>query len=424
MRELLADANIRLSIAGKVLSTLGDNALWIALGIWVKMLTGSSSAAGLSFFAFTLGLVCAPLGGVLVDRYRRRPTLVVLNLLAAVLVLPLLLVRGRADIWVIYLVLFGYGVMSGFIGGAQNALTRTMVPEELLGSANGLLQTLLQGLRLISPLIGAGALAAFGASPLVVGDAATFVIAALLMCAVRVREERPARSTQRLRSQLTEGVRHIAAVPLLRQLVGATALAVVAFGMSETVVFAVVEGLHRPPAFLGVLDSVQGAGAVAGGVVVSPLMRGRGERPVVALGLLASGLGFLLTAVPAAAAVLAGVLLIGVGLPWIIAGLMTALQRGTPARLMGRVSTAASVITSAPQTVAVALGAVLLAVVDFRILLLAMTALLLLSGAYLATRRRSPAGAVEQDTAARPEAATPLAPPVEPGEAAEPAAAG
>ena len=44
MRTLLAHRDARFYLAGQVLSTVGDNALWLAMGIWVKILTGSSSA--------------------------------------------------------------------------------------------------------------------------------------------------------------------------------------------------------------------------------------------------------------------------------------------------------------------------------------------------------------------------------------------
>ena len=47
MRALLAHRDARLFLAGQSLSLLGDTALWLALGLWVKELTGSSSAAGL-----------------------------------------------------------------------------------------------------------------------------------------------------------------------------------------------------------------------------------------------------------------------------------------------------------------------------------------------------------------------------------------
>ncbi len=44
MRALLAHRDARFYLAGQALSTVGDNALWLAMGIWVKILTGSSSA--------------------------------------------------------------------------------------------------------------------------------------------------------------------------------------------------------------------------------------------------------------------------------------------------------------------------------------------------------------------------------------------
>ena len=60
MRRLLADRDARLYLSGQTLSAIGDSSLWLAMGIWVKILTGSSSAAGLVFFAFSCGLLLAP----------------------------------------------------------------------------------------------------------------------------------------------------------------------------------------------------------------------------------------------------------------------------------------------------------------------------------------------------------------------------
>ena len=51
MRRLLAHRDARLFLAGQSLSLLGDTALWLALGLWAKDLTGSSSAAGLVILA-------------------------------------------------------------------------------------------------------------------------------------------------------------------------------------------------------------------------------------------------------------------------------------------------------------------------------------------------------------------------------------
>jgi len=68
--------------------------------------------------------------------------------------------------------------------------------------------------------------------------------------------------------EITAGARHIIHTPILRELSIAGILTVIAFGISETVAYAVTSsGLHRPPGFLGVLISLQGVGAVSSGAV-------------------------------------------------------------------------------------------------------------------------------------------------------------
>ena len=56
----------------------------------------------------------------------------------------------------------GYGVSCSLLSSAQSALLPAMVPADLLGAANSALQTLAQGLRLITPQLGAGLLAWLG----------------------------------------------------------------------------------------------------------------------------------------------------------------------------------------------------------------------------------------------------------------------
>ncbi|WP_329293117.1 MFS transporter [Streptomyces sp. NBC_01455] len=397
MRALLARRDVRLLVLARMIDMAGSNALWIALGIRVKELTGSSSAAGLTFFAFILGTLGAPLGGALVDRLRRRPLLIVLNLVSVVLVLPLLLVHDRHSVWICYLVMTLYGLASGVTSSAMTAFTQTLIPSEHLGDANGLLQTLLQGLRLIAPLLGAGVLSAFGLGLLVAGDAATFALAALLIVLIRQREDRPQSDQQEEAGvQIAAGFRYIARTPALRQFTVAVVLAVVAFGFCESVLFAVVDaGLHRPPTFLGVLGSLQGAGAIAAGVAAAVFMRRAGEGRTVMLGLACAAAGFLLSAAPSLFAVAPGAVLIGASLPLIIAGVMTLFQRRTPVSLMGRTDAALNVLIGVPQTAAIGAGAALIALVDYRIMLAVMGALMAASALYLATRAtHAPIGAV------------------------------
>ena len=75
--SLLRDARFRRLLAGQSLSTFGDTALYLTLGMWAKDLTGSNSAAGGVFLALGVPSLFAPLTGHLADRFRRRPLMLV-----------------------------------------------------------------------------------------------------------------------------------------------------------------------------------------------------------------------------------------------------------------------------------------------------------------------------------------------------------
>src|SRR4051794_20830370 len=109
MRRLLQDRDARLYLGGQVLSAFGTRALFLALGIWVKSLTSSNAAAGLVFFVLALPALLAPSAGLLVDRVPRRPLMIGVDLVVGGALLLLLLVHGRGDVWLIYVVAFVYG---------------------------------------------------------------------------------------------------------------------------------------------------------------------------------------------------------------------------------------------------------------------------------------------------------------------------
>jgi MFS family permease len=175
----------------------------------------------------------------------------------------------------------------------------------------------------------------------IIGDAATFLAAVATLLAIRIRENRPAPSGQRRLAEVTAGARHIARTAVLRQLTMTAAVVVTAYGLSETVVFAVVsQGLHKPAALLGILVSAQGAGGIAAGIIAAPLMRRLSEGLLAGLGMISAALGFLLLTTTQLPVVLAGCALLGASLSWIIIGIMTLFQRRTPPELMGRTDAA------------------------------------------------------------------------------------
>jgi len=293
--RLFALRDVRLFLIGQTLSLFGDTALYLALGIWVKSLTGSNAAVGLIFFALALPALAAPAAGLLVDRVRRRPLMIATNLLIGMAVLLLLFVHGRGQLWLIYTVAGLYGAAGIVFSSAQSALLTVMLPDELLGEGNAALQTVREGLRIVGPLTGAALYAAFGGGFVAALDATTFGASALCLAALRVAEPAPSRSAQRFRTELIAGVRHIAHTTALRHIVLTVAVTLLVVGFSETLVYAVVgQGLRRPPSFLGVLSSIQGIGAIEGGLTASRALRRIGDARTIALGIGLFALGSVL----------------------------------------------------------------------------------------------------------------------------------
>jgi MFS family permease len=404
VRRLLRVRDARVYLTGQVFSLFGDTALWLAMGIWVKTLTGSNAAAGLVFFFANAPVLLAPLTGLLVDRVRRRPLLIVVNATTGGAVLLLLLVHGRGQVWLVYLVMTWYGLAYSVLGAAQSALLTTLLPARLLADANGALRTVQESLRLVGPLTGAGLFVLAGGHTVAILDAATFAVPVVCLLALRVREPAPEPRRSHWRAELTAGLRYLARTPALRHLVIAAAGAMTVFGFTETVLYAVAgTGLHQPAAFVGVLVAVQGAGAVVGGPTAAPLVRRIGEGRLVGLAMGLAGVAALLEIPPFLPSVLAGVILFGVAVPWLVVGFTTLLQRLTPPDLQGRVYAAADTLVTTPQTVSIAVGAGLIGVTGYQPLLAALAVVVALAAAYLLTRpeqrqlvcgRAHPAGGV------------------------------
>jgi MFS family permease len=378
----LREPRFRRLLVGWSLSNFGDSALYLTLAVWAKDLTGRNAAAGLVFFFLALPVLLSPLSGHLADRVRRRPLLIATNLAGAAMVTALLAVSSAADLWILYAVAFGYGVVGGITSAAQSGLLKDLLPDADLATANAALATIDQGLRILSPLVGAALYTAIGGGALALLAASTFAVAAAALLTVRVEESDPREhERESFRRELTAGFRHVRTTPLLRQIVLAMVASFAVLGMYDSITFAVVdEGLGRQPAFFGVLMSLQGGGSILGGVTAVLLLRRFGAARTVGIALVTLAAGGAGYAAGSVGIVAAAAVLGGVGVPWLIIGMITARQRHTPPRLQGRVAAATSLAMNGPQSVSIALGAALVDAVDYRVLIAGCTAVVLASG--------------------------------------------
>src|SRR5262249_28714606 len=134
-----------------------------------------------------------------------------------------------------------------------------------------------------------------------------------------------------------------------------------------------------------------GVGAIAGGLTAARLIRRLGDGRVVGLGIVTFALASLALTAPTLLVVVPGIVVFGLSISWVVVAWGTAIQQRTPTRRQGRVSSAGSLVVGVPQTISIAAGAGLSALVDYRLLLVVMAAVSGAAGLYLVTRRFGPA---------------------------------
>jgi MFS family permease len=281
MIALLFQRNFALLWAGGFISLAGDWVLGVGLPIYVFLLTHSVLATSVMVLAghapsIFLGMVA----GVFVDRWDRKRTMVVTNLLLALLLLPLLLVRSADRIWIVYLVGAMESAIQQFCSPAESALLPTLVGADQLVAANALNSLSSTLARLLGPALGGVVAGVWGLTGVVLADAASFALAGLLIARIIVYPARsrtmgnvpPAadpRILARIWDEWIEGLHVISSDRTLTVLMGAVSIVALGEGVMAALYAVFVNRiLHGGAPQIGELMSAQAIGGLIGGVLV------------------------------------------------------------------------------------------------------------------------------------------------------------
>jgi len=170
-------------------------------------------------------LLLGPFAGVFVDRWSRKKTLIVSPLVSAVFVALLVFVHPVA---LIFLVEAAQTIAGMVFEPAVDAAMPNIVEPEQLVQANSLSRIPSTVSILVGGLAGGIVVSSLGA-PFAFGlDAVSFLVIAVLVTTVHVREERASPSVASIERELLEGVRYLRERPLVANVVAAGALFVVA----------------------------------------------------------------------------------------------------------------------------------------------------------------------------------------------------
>lgn len=363
----------RLLLAAGLVSLAGDWVLSVGLTYLVYRITGSTLASGIMLLAWWLPqILLGSLAGVFADRWDRRNTMVVADLLLAAGLLPLLLVHSAAQVWIIYLVTFWEGSVEQFFTPAQAALVPHLVDADELTAANGAFGQAQSVARLVGSAIG-GLIAAYGGlAAVALSDAASFLVSAVLLTRVRDYGAIPripagmsSGGGRETRAEWTAGIRKCVLDPILRLMVVFIVVTSVGEGINLVLLAPFVSRvLHGDASAYGTILSLQAVGGIAGGVLVSAYGHRLSMGMLVGIGSVLFGtVDLMLFLYPLALPELppAGILIALAGLPGaaLAAGYTTTLQVQAGNDHRGRVFGAFATIQAVAILLGIAAGGVL-----------------------------------------------------------------
>lgn len=179
--------NYRLFFGGQGISLIGTWMQRIAMPWLVYNLTGSVFLLGVVSFSGQIPtFILTPLAGVITDRWSKYKVILLANILSMIqaLILAVLCLTGKVQIWHIVVLAVGLGIVNAFEVPARQSFVVDMVEKkEDLGNAIALNSLIFNGARLIGPSIAGIILASSseGICFLINAVSYIFVIISLLM---------------------------------------------------------------------------------------------------------------------------------------------------------------------------------------------------------------------------------------------------
>ncbi|MHB1342718.1 MAG: MFS transporter, partial [Coriobacteriia bacterium] len=277
----------------QLVSVIGDKVHQIAMSVLVYKVTGSIMHVGIMLAITTLPAVLFGVAaGVFVDRWDRRMTMVVSDLLRAAIVLtiPWLIHLGMPFF---YLAAFSVATVSLFFEPARLSLIPDVVDHDDLMAANSLDNVTTSVSELLGLAFGAGLVSVIGASSAFIFDGVTFAVSAVFVALLskRARPAIEAGSSEDFLGQMQRGLRHIGGEPVLRDLVVVYSLAAAGIAASITAVNGLALERFGTGAVdgravgLAVLDSAITVGLLLGSVSVGHTgVEGAGRKFLASLG--------------------------------------------------------------------------------------------------------------------------------------------
>jgi MFS family permease len=340
----LRHRNYRLFFAGNLISVIGSWMQTTAQSWLVVSMTGSAFKLGLlNVCQFAPVLVLGLFAGVIVDRLPKRQLLIATQAASGLCaaILAILDRSGSIQLWQVYLIGIGIGIVNAFDMPARQTFVVEMVGKEDLSNAIALNSSVFNTGRLVGPAVAGALVAVFGTAVCFALNAVSFLAVIIGLLMMRITPSAVAHHGSGL-SRLRQGLGYVRTTPVVFRTI-ALAGFVATFGMNFSVwvpLLAKQEYGVEADGF-GILLSALGLGSLAGALVLA--FFSRGARPGVMI-MTASTMGLaelvLALTIGFSAPMVVGLILLpvmGFAMTATMSMANTTIQMVTPHELRGRV---------------------------------------------------------------------------------------
>lgn len=279
-RGLLINRNFALLAVGQAISNMGDFVYSTTLLVWVFILTHSAAAiSGVLIAQYTPVFLLGPIAGVFVDRWNRRQTMIVSDLIRAAVALLPFVVPAFLRLPTIYTSVFLIAAFSRFFMPARSGLLQVIVSDKQQPQAASITQATFALSFIIGPAIASPLYFAVGPLIACIINAVSFLVSALCLWYIRASKEElhpyaAGKNTEQLAGGIRPVIRELLAgfhfVARTRVLLVVTFLALIAMlgagALNALDIIFVNRNLHASAALYGPLTAAGGIGTLIGAI--------------------------------------------------------------------------------------------------------------------------------------------------------------
>ncbi|MFQ6066892.1 MAG: MFS transporter [bacterium] len=356
--RVLKNVNFLALWIGQVISQFGDRLAQMALvGLYLKQTAGISLShsvpvmRNLFFFSTLPMLLFSPLAGVYVDRWSRKNTLIMSDLLRAGLILFIPLLADFTDgMWYIYGVIFLVFAVTCFFSPAKSAIIPNLVKQRELLAANSL-SNITRMIAMIGGVTAGGIIVAWAGTKMSFYlDSLSYLLSGLAILAIRIKEDPPQKESKggirRVAEELMAGLNFIRKKKKVKFVATSLFILMGASGIGYLLITVfVTKALDLGTIGLSVLATFLGIGMLAGSLIYGHFGERIEREKVMVGGILVSGVcAILLGGSKSLFSMSWAVGVIGFIASPIMIAAYTLTQEITPDRIRGRVFSALEVI--------------------------------------------------------------------------------